>query len=129
MSISHSHELMQQTRCLDSDETPSFKGGLPESLGDKDLDSQGAYHFEKILKIEYPKDFKGFEKSKPGEIKSVGAPMGEDSLDFMTFLKFSRNFDVHSYIEFEFDEAYFTSSLDELITEPNGSLEASSAGL
>jgi uncharacterized protein YueI len=32
MAISHAHELMQQTRCTDKDESLSFTKGLPKSI-------------------------------------------------------------------------------------------------
>jgi hypothetical protein len=47
----------------------------------------------------------------------------------MTFINLDRNFDIKASVEFEFDEAYFTLSLDELSTNSDGEMIASTSSL
>ena len=115
---------MHQTRCSSLDETESFEQGLPSQISDKDLDQHGSYLFSKILHYEFPKDFKGFERSSSDSAKSVGSAYGADSLDHITFIKLKHSYDIRAYVEFELDEAYFTMSLDELAKDSQGEFTA-----
>ena len=62
MSISHADGLMHGTRCPLGDEFKTWNNGLPSKITDRDLDSSGAYSFDQVLKLDYPKDFHNLQK-------------------------------------------------------------------
>ena len=51
------------SRCPKDDQTQSLLNGLPKKITDKDLDNNGEYIFEKVLKLHNPEDFKGFTQN------------------------------------------------------------------
>jgi len=59
ISVSHAAEMVSETRCPPGDEILSLATALPKEIGDKDLDAHGEWSFEKVLRLAYPKDFKG----------------------------------------------------------------------
>lgn len=59
ISISHAEAMMHATRCPSTDDVPSLINDLPKKIEDHDLDRNGEYIYEKLLKLDYPKDFKG----------------------------------------------------------------------
>lgn len=72
MAISHLSELARDSECTPGEDTPSMVDKLPSSISDRDLDNNGEYTFNKIMKFSYPHDFKGVQKAK-----SPGSPAGE----------------------------------------------------
>ena len=51
------------SRCPKDDQTQSLLNGLPKKITDKDLDNNGEYIFEKVLKLHNPEDFKGLTQN------------------------------------------------------------------
>ena len=126
LSVSHTADLIQETRCFDDQSTPSFVSGLPHSIGDRDLDNDGIYKFDKLLRLHYPNDYKDVSKSEKGAY-STGS--GANSLDELVFIKLSQNYDIIVETEFQFDQGLFTISLDELVTDQDGELTAVQSNL
>jgi len=120
MSVSHASEVVAATRCPAA-EAPSFVGGLPHTISDHDLDDNGEFLFDKLLRLHYPNDFKDVQKSEKGAY-STGSGFG--SLDELVFVKLSHNYDISVAVEFEFDQGLFTVSLDELVSDEDGDLTA-----
>jgi hypothetical protein len=119
MSITHEANMVSGTRCahIDShldkgDEIPSIHTGLPKQIRDHDLDDNGEYHFEKLMKFVYPKDFKDVEASAEHRKKDGS---GMDVLGTNVLIDMSHNFDIGASIEAEFDEALYTMALTEVV--------------
>lgn len=68
MSITSQPNLALETQCGPKDETPSFARDIPKTIQDRDLDSNGEYHFDKLLRLANPDDFRGYQAEKVGEV-------------------------------------------------------------
>jgi hypothetical protein len=63
LSISHNAEMVLMSRCPKDDKTQSLLNGLPKRITDRDLDNNGEYIFEKVLRLHNPDDFKGYSQN------------------------------------------------------------------
>jgi hypothetical protein len=55
MSISHTAEMVHATRCpANSNQVQSMLTELPKQITDKDLNQEGIYTFDKMVKLSYP---------------------------------------------------------------------------
>ena len=121
ISISHAEGLMHETRCPNGESFPTWGTGLPSRITDRDLDRDGTYAFEQVLKLDYPKDFAKLEKlSERVDSKTVSM----DVLRAHIPVEISANFDIRASIDFEFDQGLFTMALVELGTDEEGALVA-----
>ena len=119
MSISHAAEMVHSTRCpANSNQVESMITALPKQITDRDLNHDGQYSFEKMVKLSYPADFKSLTKVHAGhQILEV--------LEHETEIKLSHNFDIQASVEFEYDEALFTIDFHEVSPdEETGELTA-----
>jgi hypothetical protein len=108
MSISHSAEIMHATRCpAKANEVESLLTALPKQIVDRDLNHEGQYTFEKMVRLSYPADFKSLTKVYAGhQIQEV--------VEHETEIKLSHHFDIQASIEFEFDQGLFTIDFHEI---------------
>lgn len=88
ISVSHAAEMVHATRCpANSNQVQSMLTELPKEITDKDLNHEGVYSFEKMVKLSYPLDFKSLTKVHVGhQILEV--------LEHETEIKISHNFDI-----------------------------------
>jgi len=116
MAISHMSELTRDTECTPGEDTPSMADKLPTSITDRDLDGNGEYTFNQVMKFSHPHDFKGVQKTK-----SPGSPAGDtrDILDQYISIKLDSNFDLDVSLEYGYAEALFTLSLLEEVSDEN----------
>jgi hypothetical protein len=119
MGISHVADIVHETRCpANTDQVPSMLTELPKEITDRDLDHEGVYSFEKMVKLSYPGDFKSLTTIHQGHQK-------QEVLQHETLIKLSHNFDIQAQVEFEFDEGLFTIDFAELSPdEETGELSA-----
>jgi len=124
-SISHMSKVVSETKCPAEGEIPSMLTELPHSITDRDLDREGEYTFEKVVKLAYPEDFKGAVVSKRQGHRdgNMGTLMKTIDIDL------SNNFDLSASIEFEFDQGLFTMTLTELVKDEGGELGAAQSHL
>jgi len=107
MSISRETQIVLSTQCPKKDDIQTVHEGLPKTIGDSDLDRDGSYSFEKILKIN---DFSnGNERNKKALV-----------LAHTISLELTDNFDISSSIEFEMDQAMYSMQLNELYSDDGG---------
>lgn len=67
MAISHTAEMVHATRCpANSNQVQSMLTELPKLITDKDLNHEGVYSFEKMVKLSHPLDFKTLTKVNIG---------------------------------------------------------------
>jgi hypothetical protein len=99
MSISRETQVVLATQCPEKDDIETVHDGLPKKIGDSDLDRDGAYTFEKLLKV--------------NDLASTGGrkPL---VLAHAVSLELTNNFDVSASVEFEFDQAMYSMQLNEL---------------
>lgn len=117
MSISHQAAIIEETRCSPHDSNvKSLAEALPVRITDKNLDSNGEYHFDQILKMTCPEDFKLVEKAG-------GKGKARDILVHQIQLQLDSNFDITATIEFGYAEALFTMSLVEEVRDADGELQ------
>ena len=81
-------------------------------IRDHDLDDKGEYHFEKLMKFVYPKDFKDVEASAEHHKKDGS---GMDVLGTNVLIDMAHNFDIGASVEAEFDEALYTMAFTEVV--------------
>jgi len=106
--VAHIPELIKTTRCSEKEHAESLLEGLPASISDSDLDQDGSYTFEKVLRLSSPKDLSQVSKSH-GATTTPG--LQSEALAKAVDIKLSNNFDVSASVEFEFDLALFTLRL------------------
>lgn len=113
MSIAHIPKLVAETQCPASGDIPSMLSELPHIITDNDLDHEGEYNFEKVVKLAHPEDFRGVmvPKGHGGQDGRMGTLMKTVDIEL------SSNFDLTASIEFEFDQALFTISLSEIVND------------
>lgn len=103
LSISHDTELIEESKCKDG-QFESLTEGLKHVITDRDLDGEGKYHFNKVLKLQYPNDFKKLTKH---------AMDNRDVLFEKVSIDLSHNYDIRASVDFEFDQGLFTLELEE----------------
>jgi hypothetical protein len=64
MSITHLSQLAPLTPCAKDDTTPSMATALPETITDRDLDYDGVYRFNKMMRLSYPNEINDFDASE-----------------------------------------------------------------
>jgi len=109
-SIVHQSQLVEEVKCAASDEILSMAAALPKKITDRDLDSNGEYSFEKVLKLAYPHDFQHVEKTAATERARGSA---RDILRENIEIQLEKNFDISAPVEHEYDQALFTLELAE----------------
>jgi len=57
LSISHIPDLVQSTRCSEKPNVESFLTKMPHEINDRDLDGDGNYVFDQLLRLSSPSDF------------------------------------------------------------------------
>jgi hypothetical protein len=83
--------------------------GLTHVITDRELDGDGAYSFNKTLRLQYPQDFKKLTKVMEGS-KEGNALLEWVSIDL------SKNYDLRASIDWEFDQALFTLGFTETVS-------------
>jgi hypothetical protein len=53
---------MHETRCPKGNEFLTWSSGLPHKISDRDVDSEGYYSYDQVIKLDYPTDFDGISK-------------------------------------------------------------------
>jgi hypothetical protein len=101
MSISRETQIILGSQCPEKDTVPTVREGLPRRIGDSDLDRDGTYTFEKLLKVT---DFAGGGARKAPVVAHAVA------------LELTNNFDITASVDFEFDQAMYSMQLNELAT-------------
>jgi len=96
LSIAHVSKVEADTECTAGRTVEALGIGLAHVISDRDLDSQGEYSFDKVLKLQYPGDFKKVQK-----IKEKGK---ENEILFESVaIDLSSNFDLRASLDFEYD--------------------------
>lgn len=113
LSISHLAKIAEQAECRAGGQIESLAAGLSHVITDRDLDREGAYAFDKVLKLQYPEDFK-----KVAKITEHGKTA--DILVESVGIDLSSNFDIRATLDFEFDEALFTLGFTESARDESG---------
>jgi hypothetical protein len=109
VSISHVPKVHQATTCSSGRPTDSLGMGLTHVITDRELDGDGAYSFNKTLRLQYPQDFKKLTKVMEGS-KEGNALLEWVSIDL------SKNYDLRASIDWEFDQALFTLGFTETVS-------------
>ena len=94
---------MLASQCPVKDDIPTVHNGLPKIIQDSDLDHDGNFVFNKMLRVS---DFSGSLSSKLAAIAHAV------SIDL------TQNYDLSAAIEFEFDQSMYSMQLNE-ITNPD----------
>lgn len=110
---------MEEVKCKAGADIPSLSAALPKKITDRDLDSNGEYTFEKVLKLAYPLDFQHVEKTAATHGARGSA---RDILKENIEIQLAKNFDISASIEHEYDQALFTLELAEQVRGGNGEL-------
>jgi hypothetical protein len=120
MSIQHEANILSTTRCgnIDDhikkgDEVPPVATAIPREITDRDLNDNGVYTFEKLMKFRYPEDFAGLRRSSEHQ----GGKNDKDNHETLVttvFINLSRNFDITASIDAEFDRSLFSMALTEV---------------
>ena len=114
LSISHSNQVAAEAKCEGDKAFDSMSSGLPRRITEDDLDREGSYSFDHLLKLSYPDDFKAVTK-----MRDQGAAKGGASEVLLQdiVIQLDSNFDIRTSIDFEFDEALFTLGLIEQVKD------------
>lgn len=119
--MSHMSQMTSETKCVAGDGIPSMRSELPHTITDRDLDREGLYTFDKLVKLAYPEDFKGVvlpRKHAHHDGGYAGALLQTVDIELRS------NFDLSASIEFEFDQAMFGLALSEVTADEDGELGA-----
>lgn len=122
LSIAHVPDLVQETRCSEKPHAENFITTLPHEINDRDLDGDGNYNFDQILRLSSPSDFQGVTK------RNISGTI-QQALTKVIAITLSDNFDIRASIEFEYDLALFTVRLTEDITNDETSPDSVSSHL
>jgi len=117
--------MLSETKCPAEGEIPSMLSELPHSITDDDLDREGEYTLEKVVKLAYPEDFKNALVPKKQGHHDGGMGTLMKTID----INLSSNYDLSTSIEFEFDQALFTMTLTELVKDEDDELGAAQSHL
>lgn len=116
ISISHQAAIIDETRCSPHDSNvKSMAEAMPVRITDKNLDSNGQYSFDRIMKMTYPTDFKLVEKAG-------GNGKVRDILVQQIQIQLESNFDIVATMEFGYAEALYTLGLVEEVRGGDGEL-------
>lgn len=101
LSISRETQVMLATQCPVKDDTQTVAEGLPKRITDRDLDRDGTYTFDKMLKVD--------------DVGGAGARSRVYA--HAVSLELSENFDVEASVDFSIDQAMYSMQLDVLATD------------
>ena len=95
---------------------------IPKSITDRDLDSKGEFNFDKMLKLQNPTDFLGYKPEAVGEVAN-NRYFKKGALQESILIDLESNFDIEASIEYEYDQATYSISLDELTKDEDDEKE------
>lgn len=93
MSISRETAIILASQCPEKDDIETVHDGLPAKITDRDLDRDGIYSFEKLLKVT---DFSGAGGRKTSVVAHAVS------------IELSNNFDLDASVDFEADQAMYS---------------------
>lgn len=114
MSVSTAANLALASQCPPVDSTPYMRE-VPKSITDSDLNN-GEYKFDKMMKLHYPEDFKGYDKNAASAYANNKYAVA-GAIQEAIIIELSNNFDLSASIEFEYDQSMYAVRLDELSRE------------
>ena len=117
MAITHITRLSEQTACRTRQKYESLHNGLPHVITDRDLDGEGSFTFDKVLKVQHPEDLTRATKLTENG-KTMVVLLETISIDLRT------NFDIRATIDFEYDQALFGLGLTESVSDDSGDWQA-----
>lgn len=113
LAISHLTKVKEETECRAGTHAEPLGSGLTHVITDRDLDGDGAYSFDKVLRLQYPEDFK-----KVAKTREDGKPA--DILAERIVFDLSSNFDIRASLDWEYDQALFTLGFTEAVRDESG---------
>jgi len=113
LSVSHLTRVTQETDCKAGKQYESLTHGLPHLITERDLDKDGAFVFDKVLRLQHPEDFKKLAKiSEHGKTQQALIEPVTIDLD--------SNFDIRASVDFEYDVSLFTLEFTEEVKDETG---------
>lgn len=86
---------------------------LPDSITDRDLDGDGVYKFNKMMRLSYPEEIDDFDPSVTLNRRS--RYFHDGTLTETILIDLSQNFDLAAKIEYQYDQATYGVRLEEVV--------------